>query len=194
MLTLYLVRHGNTENNKKGIIMGQIDTPLTDEGLKDARALSRYLKKFKFDAIFSSDLGRAFITAYIISDTANMKSKLHRARELREINFGIYANYSKDLMKKKCPQYKKDMDFVFPQGESFNGMQKRVVSFVKRLEKKYPKKTLLLVTHAGALRAIKCHFNNWDLAEHMNLKVSHRFIAKLVINKGKLFSYEVIKP
>ena len=69
MLTFYLVRHGNTEYNRKGIMQGQIDTALTDEGIKNAKIVSEKLKKMKdvkFDYVFSSDLGRAFITAHII--------------------------------------------------------------------------------------------------------------------------------
>ncbi len=123
MLIFYLVRHGNTEGNYKHFIMGyQIDTPLTDEGLKNTSILSQKLKNIKFDRIYSSDLGRAFITARIIAENLKIGSKLSRAKELREINYGVYTYRKKDEVEKECPQYKTDVNFVFPDGESFSQM------------------------------------------------------------------------
>ena len=66
LCTLYLVRHGETEWNKTGIVMGQLDSPLTEAGLGQAKTTAQELKGVNFDAIFSSDLHRAHKTAEII--------------------------------------------------------------------------------------------------------------------------------
>ena len=76
MVTFYIVRHGNTELNYREVLQGQIDSPLTKEGYEDANFLSKKFKKTKFDAIFSSDLGRAFTTAYIIADNIGYKKEV----------------------------------------------------------------------------------------------------------------------
>lgn len=190
MLTFYLVRHGNTHNNRNSLTMGQIDTPLTNEGLKNAHTLSKKLKNVKFDGIFSSDLGRAFITAHIIAISLGIHKKLVPARELREINYGMYANMKKDVVKNKCPKYKTDASFVFPEGESYYEVQKRVIRFIRKLEREYTNKTLLLVGHSGVIRSIHCFFRKWDFQDHLNMKFSFEYIGKFVIDGNELVSYE----
>ena len=68
-LRVYLVRHGETQENREGIIQGQKDTELNEVGLKQARLLGEALKDVKFSLGFSSDLKRAYNVSlfYIIS-------------------------------------------------------------------------------------------------------------------------------
>ena len=68
MITLILVRHGETNWNVAGRLAGLIDEAvLTDEGEKQAIALSKKLKNLKIDLIYTSELKRAIQTARIIS-------------------------------------------------------------------------------------------------------------------------------
>ncbi len=189
MLTFYLVRHGTTESNHKSIIMGQIDSPLTEKGLKNANTLAKKLKDLKFDFVYSSDLGRAFITAYRILEKLKIKPKISSSKELREINYGIYANRTKKEVKKDCIQYKINADYIFPKGESFYQMQNRVVKFIKKLERKHTNKKLLIITHAGVIRALNCFFNDYNLQDNLKIKITHEYIGEFVIDKGKLISY-----
>ena len=61
MLKIYLVRHGQDEDNLKGILNGRRDKPLTDKGIKQAKELSLKIKEsdIEFDKIYSSPLKRA---------------------------------------------------------------------------------------------------------------------------------------
>jgi probable phosphoglycerate mutase len=193
MLTFILVRHGQTEHNHKAMTMGaRIDTPLTETGLANADVLAKKLIGTKFDHVYSSDLGRAFITAHVIVEKLGIESKLTRARQLREIDYGQFTYRFKEEVKKECPQFTNDPDFVFPDGESPRQMQKRAVHFIQKIEKGHPNQTLLIVTHAGVIRALKCHFNEWDYKEHLRMAISHEFIGKFRIDEGKLVSYEKI--
>jgi probable phosphoglycerate mutase len=63
---IYIVRHGQTEFNTKGIAQGHSDSPLTEKGMADAVRLGRGLQGTAFDAVYSSDLGRAQHTAGLI--------------------------------------------------------------------------------------------------------------------------------
>jgi probable phosphoglycerate mutase len=193
MLTFYLVRHGQTEHNHKALTMGaRIDTPLTETGLANAAVLAKKLIGIKFDHVYSSDLGRAFITAHVIVEKLGFESRLSRAKELREIDYGQFTYRFKEEVKRECPQFTNDPDFVFPEGESPRQMQKRAVRFIHTLETEHPGKTLLIVTHAGVIRALKCHFNGWNYKEHLRMAISHEFIGKFLIDNGKLVSYEKI--
>ena len=92
MTTFYICRHGQTENNKNKRLSGWIDTPLTADGIKNAATSAEKLRSIKFDKIISSDLGRAFITAYLISRKLGYTSTIELSKELREVNYGDLAN------------------------------------------------------------------------------------------------------
>ncbi len=57
---IYIVRHGETDYNRFGIIQGQLNTKLSELGVEQAKKVGAYLKDIKFDYVFSSDLDRAF--------------------------------------------------------------------------------------------------------------------------------------
>lgn len=62
-MRIYIVRHGETEENKKKIIQGQLDTQLSSEGEKQAVLVAKALQDIPFEACYSSDLRRATSTA-----------------------------------------------------------------------------------------------------------------------------------
>lgn len=188
MLTFYLVRHGTTEHNQNSMTQGQIDSPLTEEGLKNAQNTSEKLSGVKFDQIYSSDLGRAFITAYIIVENLGLKSKISRAIELREINYGIYSNTKKEEVEKNFPR--EDAYRQYPEGESYHQVQERVIKFLKYLERKHPSKTLLIVSHGGVIRAVKSYFHGWEFNDHLNMSITNEYIGKYMIDEGEMISYE----
>ena len=72
MMKIYLVRHGETVYNIQRIIQGWCDSPLTEEGIKQARKLKEYLKDYEFKAIFTSSLNRAADTARILNEDRNI--------------------------------------------------------------------------------------------------------------------------
>ncbi|ETW86145.1 hypothetical protein HETIRDRAFT_308843 [Heterobasidion irregulare TC 32-1] len=70
LVRVYIVRHGETEENRNSIIQGHLDTRLNADGLEQARRVGKALQAVPFDLAFSSDLTRA--------------AKLQTTRELRE--------------------------------------------------------------------------------------------------------------
>src|SRR3990167_4625255 len=84
--TIYVVRHGESEWNVKGLIQGQSDSPLTQSGERQAFLLAKELKNIKFGAVFSSDLVRAKRTADMIALERSLAIQTSKA--LIERNFG----------------------------------------------------------------------------------------------------------
>ncbi|KAG6889829.1 hypothetical protein C0995_014306 [Termitomyces sp. Mi166 len=80
---VYIVRHGETQENRDGIIQGQLDTALNDVGLEQARIVGEKLRSVPFDIAFSSDLSRAVKTAETIL-AHHPDIKLQKRVELRE--------------------------------------------------------------------------------------------------------------
>jgi broad specificity phosphatase PhoE len=78
MNTFYIVRHGETENNRARRLSGWIDTPLTDTGLEPTKAVIKKLSNLQIDEMYSSDVGRAFITAYVVALGLNFTKEIKR--------------------------------------------------------------------------------------------------------------------
>ena len=66
-ILVYLIRHGETSWNCEKRLQGQSDSPLTEEGIRQAKALAGRLSTISFDAVYSSDLERARQTVHIIT-------------------------------------------------------------------------------------------------------------------------------
>lgn len=69
---LYVVRHGQTEWNLQGRYQGQADSPLTDLGLRQARAVAGRLAGLKIERLYASPLGRAWATAGLVADAVGL--------------------------------------------------------------------------------------------------------------------------
>jgi broad specificity phosphatase PhoE len=68
---LIIIRHGETLWNVEDKKQGQLNSPLTALGIKQARALAQRLSEEAFTVLYSSDLGRAYETAEYIAARTN---------------------------------------------------------------------------------------------------------------------------
>ena len=67
-MILYVVRHGETEKNKYGLIQGQTECDLSKNGIEKAKELIPIVRNLKIDVVISSPLKRAYDTASIITE------------------------------------------------------------------------------------------------------------------------------
>lgn len=87
-----LIRHGETDWNKVRRIQGQTDIPLNDTGHAQAQAVAIRAEKFKVDAIYCSDLRRAYDTARQVAARCGLEVMV--LPKLRERNYGIFQGIS----------------------------------------------------------------------------------------------------
>jgi broad specificity phosphatase PhoE len=146
-MLIYLIRHPETEWNRKGIIQGHLDSKLTAKGRKTAETLGQRLKSKGISRIYSSDLGRCLETSRIVNQS--LKVKIIPVRKLREQNYGKLNGRPVEEIRKKFNLG--DENLVFPGGESFAQMKKRALFFVASLHSKNP---VLLVTHEGVAKVV----------------------------------------
>ncbi len=156
-MIIYFVRHGETEWNKKRILQGHKDSPLTAKGINSAEKLAKLLCNKNIEIIYSSNLGRCLQTSKIINKW--LKLKIIKTKKLRERDFGDLNGYPNKEVIQKLDL--KDAGERAPKGESFNELRKRVVLFIKRISaKKF--KNILLVIHDGISRAILSDYYKAD--------------------------------
>jgi len=157
MTHLYLMRHGETEHNTKGVYYGWTDLRLNENGIKQAENLARILGHISFDTVISSPLKRARETAVIAGKLPEEKIVLDE--RLKELNFGSWEGKHYREIQKEDPEnwdrWVRDWkEGAPPGGESFSSMFRRVSESVQEMLEKYAGQTLLVVTHQGCLRII----------------------------------------
>ena len=148
------IRHGETAWNVDGRIQGQLDVPLNDMGRWQVHRLALAVSDENIDAIYSSDLLRAFETAQAVARGSDQPITTDPG--LRERGFGIFEGLSYDEINLRWPEQaerwrKRDPDFAPEGGESLRQFSKRGVGTVARLAALHPGETIAIVSHGGVM-------------------------------------------
>lgn len=152
-MRLIIVRHGETEENVKEIMMGQSLGKLTQKGKGQAKKAALRLKNEKIDIIFSSDLPRAEYTAKEV--VKFHKVPIHYTPELREKGAGIFEGRPvEELYEASNKSGLPKTQFKPEGGESFVDVKKRAQKFLDKLFKNYKNKTILISSHGGCIKML----------------------------------------
>jgi len=151
--------------------VGQVDLPLSDQGLSQARRWREKLAFTAFERIYCSDLIRSLDTARIIA--GGDEERVHILSQLREIHLGEWDGLSVAEVRSRYPEEwkKRGQDLVGyrpPHGESFADLYKRVLPVFDDIVRALSGK-VLLVTHAGVKRVILCQILGMPLANLFRL-------------------------
>jgi broad specificity phosphatase PhoE len=154
------VRHGESTWNELGLIQGQNDlAQLTNEGREQARAVAETLKSLGFDRLVTSDLARARQTAEIIGSELDLA--LTADSLLRERCFGVLEGQPQEILDSARSGIVDgvivDPDARPEGGESFRDVVTRVGIFVEATRDDGDGERLLVVTHGGAIRALRAY-------------------------------------
>ncbi len=192
MPTLLLVRHGETDWNRSGQIMGERPVPLNDAGEHQAQRLAAVLESHTINAIFSSPVKRAKQTADILASSAKLPVTEDRA--LTEIDVGEWVGrYWKDLTDDLVRRnfYSKPADTRPPGGETLHEVQTRAVGFIDRAISETTGASqdaqLLFVSHADVVRAVLAHYLRLDLQTIRQVRIDHASLTAIELN-GSLTS------
>jgi broad specificity phosphatase PhoE len=179
---LYVVRHGETKENKRKILLGKKDVELSFKGKKEVQKIAKKISKLKIDLIFSSPLKRARQTAEIIN--RYLKKPIKFDQRLSERGMGIFEGLSqKELFEKYQKGFNSEMAYKMtpPGGESSFQVQKRVFSFLNELKRKYAGKRILIVTHSFVGKMINKYFHS---------KISAKEFFRFQLKTGELKKFK----
>jgi alpha-ribazole phosphatase len=187
MLELIIVRHGETEGNKKRIYQGWTDTELNQTGLRQAQRLAERLKDKDLDIIYSSPLNRALATAVAVNRYHGLEIKT--VENIKEINFGEWENMSGQQLEELYPDYmekwRRDYTaFAAPGGESLEAAYSRINSWMQKLIRDNPKGSILIVSHAGAIRSMVSGLVGRGVKGHWNYIISNCSITRINVFDG----------
>jgi len=151
-MRLIITRHGETEENKKGILQGHMQGKLTEAGLEQAKKLALRLKDEEIAAIYSSDLKRASDTAKEIAKY-HPNAKLFFVKELREKDQGSLTG-----------KLIKEIDWSKPRDtEKRELMFKRAKIILEKAYKNYKGQTVVFVSHGGLISVLMALLMNKPL-------------------------------
>ena len=155
---LCIVRHGETAWNAEGRVQGQLDVPLSEVGLAQARAVAAALQGESFDAIYSSDLQRVTQTAEFSARMLGLPVRVDL--RLRERHYGMFQTLTyadvKILHPGEYARFKaKDLDYDFRTGESLRAFSARSIECIADLAARHPGESILVFTHGGVLEMVR---------------------------------------
>jgi probable phosphoglycerate mutase len=152
-----VVRHGETQWNVERRVQGARDSALTANGLAQADAIGRRLARERFDALISSDLGRARRTAERVAFHCGLP--IRTDARLQERNFGAGEGMTYEEIDRAFPDvFSRDgqcnPDVVIPGGESRRQFHERVKAAFESLAREHEAKRVCVVTHGGVLSTL----------------------------------------
>jgi probable phosphoglycerate mutase len=159
MLTLHLVRHGETAQSAEGYFAGDIDPPLTDHGRAQAAAVARVAATFGLQGIYVSPKLRARQTSEPILAACGLQPVIEEG--LREIAYGSWEGRKESEVKASDPEayaaWSQDPAMVPPPGgESAFAIAARALPVLGRARREHPSGNVLFVSHKATIRVIVC--------------------------------------
>ncbi len=171
MLTLFLVRHGETEFNATGRIQGWLDVPLNAMGERQAHLVAERFRDKPIAALYSSSLRRALQTAEAIARTCGLE--LRPDHRLREYNMGDWSGLTGEevaaAMSVSFAHFQEQWlqrEVTIPNGETAVEVRQRVREFLQDVLLTHTDGNVIAVSHGGTLGAL--------LGEVLGLPISRR--------------------
>lgn len=152
--------HGTTVDNENHKSSGWKDVELSEKGIQQSKELTRQTQGMTFDAVFTSDLGRAIESARL---TWGEKYPTFADKRLRECNYGDLNGEDSDVVE---PLQEKSINTPMPNGESYEDVKARVADFLEFIKKEYDGKHIAIVAHKAPQLALDVLIKGmtWDEA------------------------------
>jgi len=182
-----LIRHGENDYVKTGRLPGHIDgIHLNERGQKQAQALGEALKTVPIKAVYSSPLERAMETAEPIAKARSLQ--ILPELDLRDADVGKWQGKSIKSLRLtnawKIVQHSPSR-FTFPEGESFPGVQTRIIGVLERIARKHnkPKDIVAVVFHADPIKLAVSHFLGLPLDHFQRLSCDTGSLTALYVGE-----------
>ncbi len=160
MTEIYLIRHTQAEGNVYHAMQGHWDGDVTALGLRQIDALAERFRGVKIDALYSSDLTRAMLTADAIRRFQPME--LHTVFDLREINVGPWeARFFADVLYEQPLESElfihRAEDFYLPGAERYDDVRRRASAALEKIARENDGRTIAVVSHGVTIRCLLSH-------------------------------------
>jgi probable phosphoglycerate mutase len=165
-LTLYFLRHGQTESSRKNAFSGSIDSELTPDGLEMAKAFAAAYISTPWKAVFSSPMKRTLATAAPLCAAIGMEPELRDG--LKEINYGKWEGKTPEIISQEYHddylRWSADPAWYGPtDGEMAITIAARALQVIEEIKSVYSSGNILVVAHKATIRIILCSLLGIDV-------------------------------
>jgi 2,3-bisphosphoglycerate-dependent phosphoglycerate mutase len=155
--TLLVIRHGETAWNAEHRIQGHLDIPLSTTGIRQAACLADRLARETVDAVYSSELARAWLTAAPLAERKGLE--IMADTRLRERSFGVFEGLTLEEIAAQHPEgfwrwRERDPAWAIDGGESGQQLIDRVLAALHEIVARHRGETVAVVTHGGVLDVV----------------------------------------
>ena len=193
---IYVVRHGQTVWNLQKRKQGQMDSPLTLKGVKQASLISSILKKelkntadFKF--VISPQWRCQQFSSIICENLGIDFSACIVEKDIREHSFGFWEGLTEEEIESEFPgmlakRYSNWWEYVVPGGESYELLSKRVEKVLSR----YYNNNVVFICHEMVSKVLRGNYAKMDSGDILELKHPQDTIYKLTSGKVLTLKYK----
>jgi probable phosphoglycerate mutase len=185
MDTIFLLRHGETDWNREGRVMGRREIGLNRKGVLQVKRLLPLLRTMRIRRIYFSPLRRAKQTGEILA--RDLRVPAEGDSDLTEVAFGRWEGL-------RLPDLRRDRAYLrflhspaaapVPGGETMRDVQRRALRAIRRARKLHPAGRILFVTHADVIRAALCHYLRLPLAHVRRLRIDNASLCAVAEEAG----------
>jgi phosphoserine phosphatase len=194
--TLYFVRHGETDYNRRGVIQGRkVNSDLNALGREQAEALGQRFRDTYLDVIYSSPLKRALDTAQTVR-MHHPETELHLLEDLEEMSWGRYEGEEPGEVLDRFLATLFDRwstgDFAYrvEEGESILDVQERALRALDYIVSREAGKSVLVVTHGRFIRVLLSSvLGEYGLDRMQDIKHSNTAVNHVTCRGGR---YEAV--
>lgn len=159
-MKLVLVRHGESNWNKIGLVQGWRNPHLSKHGQDQTKSLAQKLSINHFEALYSSPLCRAYEGAKILSEHLGLPIIIKE--RLKEMGLGKWEGKSLKRIEREYPGmparwFEKPTGMKIPGGENIASFRKRVIAVFDEIRNKHRDENVLAVTHGGVISIYLVH-------------------------------------
>ncbi len=187
-MKLFLVRHGETQRNREGRVLGQGNQPLTELGKRQVSAVAGAMAGESIAALYTSPLKRAMETAGTIGLALGLQPQ--PADGLAEVNVGELDGLTSQEMRSRHPEFMARWEqdpgpARMPGGESLADLQDRAWQVVLSILRDHPDEQVVAVSHNFPIETLVCQTLGLPLAGVRRLRVDLASVSIIDLQEGR---------
>jgi broad specificity phosphatase PhoE len=190
MTTFLMIRHGESQSNRLNLFTGQGNVDLEENGVRQAELTADFLaEQYRIDAIYASDLLRAFRTRKALGDRIGLSVQTDKG--LREIAAGLWESRNYALIRQEYPAdydvWLHDVGHARPTGgESVAELAVRVRKTLEAIAARHDGQTVAVATHATPIRTLQCFVQTGSLDAMKEIPwVSNASVTEFFFENGE---------
>lgn len=187
-MKIFLIRHGESQQNSDNVLSGVTDVPLSENGKKQCQKLAILFNSIQIDAVYATPLKRSRESAEIIFPSH--RKSIQVIKSLTEINYGKYEGYKRvEYGNVKDPIIQKWLtepsSVTFPSGDNVQNFAEKALKSINHLARENEGGNIACILHRTIIRLIIAQIIGLPLDKFRSIPCSNCGISEISYQNGK---------